>query len=157
MAAITLARAGAVPVLLDRDQMVGDALCGGFLSWRTAGRLRAVGIGPVELGAHPIDMLALINGTAEAIASLPAAGFGLSRRALDGALRRRAVAEGARLVIDRARAVGPDVIEGEAGYLEAFGIEHLIARGIARPGRVGITGTSYGGYSSWCAITRWPR
>lgn len=36
------------------------------------------------------------------------------------------------------------------------GIAHLIARGIARPGAVGITGTSYGGYSSWCAITRWP-
>ncbi len=37
------------------------------------------------------------------------------------------------------------------------GIEHLIAKGVARPGKVGITGTSYGGYSSWCAITRWPR
>lgn len=37
------------------------------------------------------------------------------------------------------------------------GIEHLIREGIATPGRVGITGTSYGGYSSWCAITRWPR
>jgi dipeptidyl aminopeptidase/acylaminoacyl peptidase len=37
------------------------------------------------------------------------------------------------------------------------GIEHLIAQGVARPGKVGITGTSYGGYSSWCAITRWPR
>jgi dipeptidyl aminopeptidase/acylaminoacyl peptidase len=37
------------------------------------------------------------------------------------------------------------------------GIEHLIAKGIARPGAVGVTGTSYGGYSSWCAITRWPR
>jgi len=36
------------------------------------------------------------------------------------------------------------------------GIEALMAKGIARPGRVGITGTSYGGYSSWCAITRWP-
>jgi dipeptidyl aminopeptidase/acylaminoacyl peptidase len=36
------------------------------------------------------------------------------------------------------------------------GIEALIARGIAQPGRVGITGTSYGGYSSWCAITRFP-
>jgi dipeptidyl aminopeptidase/acylaminoacyl peptidase len=36
------------------------------------------------------------------------------------------------------------------------GIEHLIRQGVARPGRVGITGTSYGGYSSWCAITRWP-
>ncbi|HZU12984.1 MAG TPA: prolyl oligopeptidase family serine peptidase [Chloroflexota bacterium] len=37
------------------------------------------------------------------------------------------------------------------------GIEALIERGIARPARVGITGTSYGGYSSWCGITRWPR
>jgi dipeptidyl aminopeptidase/acylaminoacyl peptidase len=36
------------------------------------------------------------------------------------------------------------------------GIEHLIATGVATPGRIGITGTSYGGYSSWCAITRWP-
>jgi len=36
------------------------------------------------------------------------------------------------------------------------GIEALIAAGIAAPGRVGITGTSYGGYSSWCAITRFP-
>jgi dipeptidyl aminopeptidase/acylaminoacyl peptidase len=36
------------------------------------------------------------------------------------------------------------------------GIEALIARGLATPGRIGITGTSYGGYSAWCAITRWP-
>jgi dipeptidyl aminopeptidase/acylaminoacyl peptidase len=36
------------------------------------------------------------------------------------------------------------------------GIEALIAARIARPGRVGVTGTSYGGYSSWCAITRCP-
>jgi dipeptidyl aminopeptidase/acylaminoacyl peptidase len=35
------------------------------------------------------------------------------------------------------------------------GIEALLRAGIAQPGRVGITGTSYGGYSSWCAITRW--
>ena len=36
------------------------------------------------------------------------------------------------------------------------GIEALIAAGIALPGKIGVTGTSYGGYSSWCAITRWP-
>jgi dipeptidyl aminopeptidase/acylaminoacyl peptidase len=36
------------------------------------------------------------------------------------------------------------------------GIEALIEAGIAEPGKVGITGTSYGGYSSWCAITRFP-
>jgi dipeptidyl aminopeptidase/acylaminoacyl peptidase len=32
----------------------------------------------------------------------------------------------------------------------------LIARGVAQAGRVGVTGTSYGGYSSWCQITRNP-
>ena len=37
------------------------------------------------------------------------------------------------------------------------GIAALLAAGIAQPGRVGITGTSYGGYSSWCGITRWDR
>lgn len=37
------------------------------------------------------------------------------------------------------------------------GIEALIAAGIAERGKVGITGTSYGGYSSWCGITRFPQ
>ncbi|MGV3723746.1 MAG: S9 family peptidase [Actinomycetota bacterium] len=36
------------------------------------------------------------------------------------------------------------------------GIESLIAAGIAEAGKVGVTGCSYGGYSAWCAITRWP-
>ncbi|MFW5691733.1 MAG: S9 family peptidase [Chloroflexota bacterium] len=33
------------------------------------------------------------------------------------------------------------------------GIQALIDAGIAQPGKIGITGTSYGGYSSWHAIT----
>lgn len=33
------------------------------------------------------------------------------------------------------------------------GIEALIEDGLAKPGRVGVTGTSYGGYSAWWAIT----
>ena len=36
------------------------------------------------------------------------------------------------------------------------GIEALIQNGIAEPGRVGVTGTSYGGYSAWWAITHFP-
>jgi dipeptidyl aminopeptidase/acylaminoacyl peptidase len=36
------------------------------------------------------------------------------------------------------------------------GIEALIKSGAAKARKVGITGTSYGGYSSWCAITRFP-
>lgn len=34
--------------------------------------------------------------------------------------------------------------------------EALIRDGIAQSGRIGITGTSYGGYSSWWAITHFP-
>jgi dipeptidyl aminopeptidase/acylaminoacyl peptidase len=37
------------------------------------------------------------------------------------------------------------------------GIEALLADGIATPGKVGMTGTSYGGYSAWCGITRFPQ
>ena len=37
------------------------------------------------------------------------------------------------------------------------GIEALIAAGIAEPGKIAITGTSFGGYSAWHAITHLPR
>ncbi|HVO03810.1 MAG TPA: prolyl oligopeptidase family serine peptidase [Candidatus Cybelea sp.] len=37
------------------------------------------------------------------------------------------------------------------------GAEALINAGIAERGRIGITGTSYGGYCSWWAITHFPR
>ncbi len=36
------------------------------------------------------------------------------------------------------------------------GLEALIAAGVAEPGKIGITGTSFGGYSSWWAITHFP-
>ncbi len=36
------------------------------------------------------------------------------------------------------------------------GIEHLIAIGEAKRGHIGITGLSYGGYSSWYAATKFP-
>jgi dipeptidyl aminopeptidase/acylaminoacyl peptidase len=36
------------------------------------------------------------------------------------------------------------------------GIQALIKSGISEAGKVGITGTSYGGYSAWWAITHWP-
>lgn len=36
------------------------------------------------------------------------------------------------------------------------GAEALIKAGIAKPGKIGITGTSYGGYSAWWAITHFP-
>ncbi len=38
----------------------------------------------------------------------------------------------------------------------ASGAQALIDAGLAAPGRVGVTGTSFGGYSAWCLITRYP-
>ncbi len=38
----------------------------------------------------------------------------------------------------------------------AAGAQALISAGLAAPGKVGITGTSYGGYSAWFAITHQP-
>jgi dipeptidyl aminopeptidase/acylaminoacyl peptidase len=48
-------------------------------------------------------------------------------------------------------------VEGWGGKEQddiATGIQALIDAGIAQAGQVGMTGTSYGGYSSWCSITR---
>ena len=112
-AAIGLARGGAEPVLIDRDAEIGDALCGGFLSWNTTGKLHALGVDPVALGAHEVDWLVLFAGTRRAEARLPAPAYGLSRRALDGALRGAAVAAGARLEIDKARRIADGRVEGE--------------------------------------------
>jgi dipeptidyl aminopeptidase/acylaminoacyl peptidase len=38
----------------------------------------------------------------------------------------------------------------------AFGVKSLIEEGKITKGKVAITGTSYGGYSAWCAITKYP-
>ena len=111
-AAIVLAREGAAPLLLDRAEDPADALCGGFLSWRTAARLADLGVDPVALGAHRVTRLALFAGSSRAELALPAPAFGLSRRALDCALRQRAVAAGARLAVDTARQIDGMVVIG---------------------------------------------
>ena len=38
----------------------------------------------------------------------------------------------------------------------ASGAQALIQAGLAEPGKVGVTGTSYGGYSAWFLITHYP-
>ena len=111
-AAIALACGGARPLLLDRDEEAQDQLCGGFLSWRTAEQLRAVGVDPAGLNARRIERLALFTGTSEATFPLPFPAFGLSRRALDEALRRQALMLGAELEIDTARGLEGTTVVG---------------------------------------------
>lgn len=113
-AAIVLAQSGAQPLLVDRDAKAGDALCGGFLSWRTAERLRGLGIDPEALGAHRVERLILFGEGRPAEIALPRRAYGLSRRTLDTALRSRALAEGAQLVCDTVRQVEALHVKGRA-------------------------------------------
>jgi menaquinone-9 beta-reductase len=102
-AAIMLARGGAKPLILERQSETGDALCGGFLSWRTLDTLERLGLTRAELGGHPVSRLRLFAGGRIAEAPLPGGAVGLSRRTMDTKLLARAIAEGA--AIERGVAV----------------------------------------------------
>ncbi|MCW0196902.1 FAD-dependent monooxygenase [Sphingopyxis sp.] len=107
-AAIGLTRAGAKPLLLERSRETGDALCGGFLSWRTLARLKALGIDRAVLGGQAVTHVRLFAGQRSSETKLPGAAMGVSRRRLDGALQAAAVAAGAGLE----RGVHATAIEG---------------------------------------------
>lgn len=135
--AIALARLDAHPLLIDRDEEVGDPLCGGFLSWRTAQQLHSLGIDPAAMGAHRVTKLRLFDGKREAGLDLPHAAWGLSRHAMDTAMRAKALSEGARIAFDTVREVRPGHVIGKANEWKAHDIflasgKHDI-RGRSRP------------------------
>lgn len=136
-AAIRLALASAPPLLVERDATIGDALCGGFLSWRTLDRLRALGVEPEGLGGHRVTRLALIAGRRETVRPLPRPAMGLSRRALDTALRDRAVALGTEVRQATARLDGAAAFDETSAPIPAGAVflasgKHE-TRGAARP------------------------
>lgn len=144
-AAITLARGGAAPLLLDRNRQAPDQLCGGFLGWDALAAIAALGIDADALGARPIRRVRLIARGVTIEAALPHAAAGLSRRTLDAALldqasRDRAGIEHGVIVrsIDQAahtiRIDGGDEIAADALFL-ATGKHDL--RGGARPREAG--------------------
>lgn len=92
-AAIMLAKGGAAPVVLERQRETGDALCGGFLSWRSLQTLEKLGIGAIE--GHLIDRLRLFAGNSFGEAFLPYPAMGVSRQQLDSLLLSRAESLGA--------------------------------------------------------------
>jgi len=93
-AAITLARGGAMPLLIERSPGERDLVCGGFLGWDALAELKQLGLDPASLGARPIDKLRLVSGARTVEASLPRQAAGLSRRRLDSALLLMAEEEG---------------------------------------------------------------
>lgn len=97
VAALLLARGGTVPLLLERSHGTPDALCGGFLSWRTLESLARIGVRPQ---GHVVRRVVLFAGPGRAESALPAPAIGLSRRRLDA------------LLLDHARAAGAGVERG---------------------------------------------
>ena len=94
-AAIGLARAGLPHLLVERGRETGDALCGGFLSWRTLDRLAALGVEPDGLNRDRLTTVRLFAGTRTATAALPRPALAVSRHRLDTLLIARAVEVGA--------------------------------------------------------------
>ncbi|MEN2787754.1 NAD(P)/FAD-dependent oxidoreductase [Sphingomonas qilianensis] len=94
-AAIRLAQNGTPHLLLERSRDTGDALCGGFLSWRTLESLARLGIEPDALGPARVTRVRMFAGERMSEAPLPRAAHGVSRHHLDTLLLARAHAAGA--------------------------------------------------------------
>ncbi|MFD1787425.1 NAD(P)/FAD-dependent oxidoreductase [Sphingomonas floccifaciens] len=101
-AAIALARHGIRATILERTREVGDALCGGFLSWRTLAAVERLGIAADALNPATITRLRLCVGDRIAEAPLPAPARAVSRARLD------------QLLLDRAAALGVGIERGVA-------------------------------------------
>ncbi|MDP3677244.1 MAG: FAD-dependent monooxygenase [Novosphingobium sp.] len=109
-AAIALARAGERPLLIERSRETGDALCGGFLSWRTLETLARLGVEADALNPAPTTRVRLFAGKRHAEARLPHPARSVSRRKLDSVLLAAAATAGARIERGVAvRAIGDTV------------------------------------------------
>lgn len=113
-AAIVLARAGVPHLLLERSRETGDAICGGFLSWRTLELLARLGIDPAALGPARVTHVRVIAGARMIETALPHPAHGVSRRLLDSVLMARAIAAGAAVE----RGVAVRALHGRSAKLE---------------------------------------
>lgn len=137
-AAIELARAGLPHLLLERARG-GDALCGGFISWRTIESLSRLGVDADTLNPARLTRVRIFAGDRMREAPLPRPALAVSRRRLDAVMIAAAIKAGAKVedgVTIReiagltARAADGSIFETEALFL-ACG-KHDI-RGVQRP------------------------
>jgi flavin-dependent dehydrogenase len=147
-AAITLARSGVRPDLIERTTEAHDPVCGAFVGWDAIQALGKLGVDPWALGAHPITHVRVIAGHRIAEAALPHRAAGLSRRTLDAAL----LAEAARAGVAVSRGVAVRRVEDTIVHLAdgstlapeslflATGKYELrgVQRGAGRRARVGL-------------------
>ena len=121
-AAIMLARGGAKPLIVERALETGDAICGGFISWRTLATLERLGLTLDDLHGHRVNQLHLFAGKHKASAPLPKPAIGISRQRLDTLLLAQAQSAGAmveRGVSVREIAEGGDVRLGDGASLSS--------------------------------------
>ena len=138
-AAILLARAGLPHLLVERSRETGDALCGGFLSWRTLESLASLGIDSDVLGPAQVTKVRLFTGDVMAEARLPRPAHAVSRHRLDTLLLDQAIRAGAKIE----RGIAVRAIAGDIAHLQDgvnIGAEALFLasgkhdiRGAARP------------------------
>lgn len=138
-AACLLARADLPHLLVERTTETGDALCGGFLSWRTLDRLATLGIAADALNPARVTRARLFARGKQAYAVLPRPALAVSRRRLDTLLLARAAADGA--AIERGVSVR-EIGDGEARTADGATLtadtlflasgKHDV-RGVARP------------------------
>ncbi len=103
-----LARGGAAHLLIERNRETADALCGGFLSWRTLETLGGLGIAADALNPASVTRVRLFAGDRCAEAPLPRPAKAVSRRRLDTMLLAAAEQAGAHIE----RGIGARTIEG---------------------------------------------
>jgi flavin-dependent dehydrogenase len=113
-AAILLARARLPHLLVERSHETGDALCGGFLSWRTLDALRSLGVEAEMLGSARVTKVRLFASDKVAEAALPRPALAVSRHRLDSVLLTQAIRAGAAIE----RGVTVKAIEGRIARLQ---------------------------------------
>ncbi len=106
--AIGLARAGRPHLLIERLRETGDAICGGFLSWRTLETLVGLGIDTDTLNPQRVTRARIFAGSRRAEAALPHPAVSVSRHRLDTVL----LAEAKRLGTPIERGVTVREIDG---------------------------------------------
>lgn len=137
-AAIALAAGGTRALLIERSRDDEDALCGGFLSWRTLATLARIGVDPDRLNRARVTRARLFAGRHRREAALPYPALAVSRRRLDALLLARAteVAGVERGVIARAAEEdGVRLADGARIAVDALLLatgKHDL-RGLARP------------------------
>lgn len=124
-AAIALARAGQRPLLIEREAVAAEKVCGEFLAEDAARLLAALGLDIQALGAVPIRHALFGAGRGQADMPLPFAAWGLPRARLDAALLDAAADAGA--VVHRGVAVAAAERDGTGWSLRLAGGGVMVA------------------------------